>query len=541
MSHEAGNLAFLITSLWSVCTATRTLFDVGLASYINHLDDGSSSHIHFLYPTISEGYKHIATNLNLEYIFSEYTNSGFDLTVEAIPSAPIAPGQYPVIAYLHGAGGFSLDSHTLLTQLVAMGFIVITSDMPGYRIGDRVSASALQRYMGERLVEILNSCPPNAEGLCEALDFDHLTVIGPGVVDPMCTLDGWTKMGLRPIVQVLLDGNVDDDIKCHPVEIETQDAGFIAVGKRNEEDVLNNDVKRLIEWTDQDNGMTTYILGFPKVPSVVAFTDLCDISNNLESLMHHLDMSSCSDINQDDMEDVKAVTRGVISDVLFHHFWKHPIKSPLETFEPDDYPPYVYRVIEQGLITDAVGVMNTVHEKLPIVVEKPAHSGYHFRTPTILAILPMLLIAFIYVACGVGLCLRDYYIARRSQEGGRLSKAECLCGILRRCCSLMKVPKFSFNLMSKSRFVSVFASKRGAAPAKPSSTMNLLTGKNQVSPPSYRPPKRTTAIELISSPMKKNVSRKQEKNRQRVRSHSSRTVFQQQYEPLGSESDTEEY
>jgi len=557
MSHEGGNLAFLIACLWSVCTEARTLFDVGLISYINYLDDGGSSHIHFLYPTLSVGYSHIATNLNMEYIFSENSNSGLDLTVEAIPNAPMAPGQYPVVAYLHGTGGFSLDSHTLLTQLVAMGFIVITSDMPGYHIGDVVYASALQRHMGEILVEIFNNCPFNAEELCEAMDFDHLTVLGPGVVDPMCTLDGWTKMGLRPIVQVLLEGNVEADIKCHPVEFDTQDAGFMALGRRDQEHVLNNDVNRLIEWTNQDNGMTAYILGFPKVPSVVAFTDLCDISLKLGGLMHHSETGGCSDIKQNDIEDVKAVTRGVVSNVLFHHFWNHPIDPPVETFEPDDYPPYVYRVIEQGLITDAVGILNTVPEKLPIIVEKPADSAYHFRTPTVLAILPMLLIAFIYVACGLGLCLRDYYIARRSQERGTLSKAECLAGILSRCCSLMKAPTFSFNPIAKSRFLRVFASKQGAASPEPTSTLNLLTVKdfsvspNQVSPPNYRPPKRTTAIESISSPMRKNVSfepllqstnnRKQEKNKRKVRSHSRKRVSQEQYEPLGSESDTEEY
>jgi len=557
MSHEGGNLAFLIACLWSVCTATQTLFHVGLISYINHLDDGGSSHIHFLYPTLSEEYNHIATNLNMEYIFSEYSNSGIDLTVEAIPSAPIAPGQYPLVAYLHGTDGFSLDSHTLLTQLVAKGFFVITSDMPGYRIGDVVYASAIQRHLGEILVEIFNKCPHNAEGLCEAMDFDHLTVLGPGVVDPMCTLDGWTKMGLRPIVQVLLDGNVEVDIKCHPVEFETQDAGIIAVGKRDQEDVLNNEVNRLIEWTNKDNGMTTYILGFPKVPSVVAFTDLCDISLKLSGLVHHPGTGSCSDVNQNDMEDIKAVTRGVMSSVLFHHFWNHPIDSPLTTFTPDDYPPYVYRVIEQGLITDAVGVLNTVPDKLPIIVEKPADSAYHFRTPTMLAILPMLLIAFIYVACGLGLCLRDYYIARRSEERSTLSRAECLGGILRRCCSLMKAPKLCFSPIAKSRFLHVFATKQGAGSSEQTSTLNLLTGKdisispNQVSPPNYRPPKRTTAIESISSPMRKNVSfepllqstnnRKQEKNKQTVRSHSRRRVSQRQYELLGSESDTEEY
>jgi len=554
MSHEGGSLAFVIACLWSVCTAARTLFDVGLISYIYHLDDGVSSHIHFLYPTVSVGYSHIATNLNMEYIFSEY--SGFDLTVEAILSAPVAPGQYPVVAYLHGTDGFSLDSHTLLTQLVAMGFIVITSDMPGYRFGDVVYASALQRHMGEILVEIFHNCPPIAEGLCEAMDSDHLTVLGPGVVDPMCTLDGWTKMGLRPIVQVLLEGNIEVDIKCHPVEYETQDAGFMAVGKRDQDDVLNNDVNRLIEWTNHDNGMTAYILGFPKVPSFVAFTDLCDISLKLGGVMHHPETGSCSDVNQNDIEDVKAVTRGIVSNVLFHHFW-HPIDPPVETFEPDDYPPYVYRVIEQGLFTDAIGILNTVPDKLPIIVEKAEDSVYHFRTPTGLAILPMLLIAFIYVACGLGLCLRDYYIARRSQERGTLSKAECLAGILRRCCSLMKAPTFSFNPIAKSRFLRVFASKQGASSPEPTSTLNLLTGRdtsvspNHVSPPSYRPPKRTTAFEAISSPMSKNVSfepllqstnnRKQEKNKRKVRPHSRRRVSQQQYEPLGSESDTEEY
>merc|ERR1719397_486817 len=272
--------------------------------------------------------------------------------------------------------------------------------------------------------------------------------------------------------------NVEVDIKCHPVEFDTQDAGFMALGKTHQEDVLNNDVNRLIEWTNQDNGMTAYIMGFPKVPSVVAFTDLCDISLKLGGLMHHSEMGSCSDVKQDDIEDVKAVTRGVVSNVLFHHFWNHPIDPPVETFEPDDYPPYVYRVIEQGLITDAVGILNIVPDKIPLIVEKPADSGYHFRTPTMLAILPMLLIAFIYVACGLGLCLRDYYVARESEERSTLSRAECLGGILRRCCSLMKAPKLCFSPIAKSRFLHVFATKQGAGSSEQTSTLNLLTGKD---------------------------------------------------------------
>merc|ERR1719233_2799949 len=231
MSYERGCLSFLIASLWSVCTANRALFDVGLVSYINHLDDGRSSRTHFLYPTLSEGDHHIATKLDMEYLFSEHSASGYDLMVGAIPSAPVAPGKYPIVAYLHGTGGFSLDSHTLLTQLAAMGFVVVTADMPGYLVGDTVYASDLQGHMGKLLASILDTCPPGAEAICEAMETKNLAVIGPGVVDPMCTLDGWTNEGVRPSAQVYLAGDIEDDTSCHPVEYDTQDFSIIAIGK----------------------------------------------------------------------------------------------------------------------------------------------------------------------------------------------------------------------------------------------------------------------------------------------------------------------
>merc|ERR1719317_480796 len=143
----------------------------------------------------------------------------------------------------------------------------------------------------------------------------------------MCTLNGWTKMGLHPSVQVVLDGKLEVDVECHPVEVETQDAGFIAVGKRDQDTLLDDDVKRLLEWSSLDKGMSTYLLGFPEVPSVVAFTDICSISNDFNALKHLSDTSSCSDVGQDEIDDVKAVARGVMSSVLFHHFWNHPISS----------------------------------------------------------------------------------------------------------------------------------------------------------------------------------------------------------------------
>jgi len=325
LSTKRINRSVLLVALWTTCMGEP--FDVGMISYANNEDlDGKqktqgASHAHFLYPALlDEDSRPYMTRVNIEYLFNEISTSGYDLPISAVVNAPAAPGRYPIVAYLHGSGGFSLDSHTLLSQIAAMGFVVVTSDMPGYRVGDTVYASEIQEHMGSLLATIFHKCPPGAETVCAAMDTQHLSVVGPGVVDPMCTLDGWTKQGLHPSAQVFLDGDIEVDTSCHPVEFETQDFSFIAIGKRDLDSEFTGDVQKLLDWTTQDTGMSTYFLGIPEIASIAAFTDLCKLSHSFKALRHLSGTRTCSEINANDLDDAQSITRVTTSNILFHHF-----------------------------------------------------------------------------------------------------------------------------------------------------------------------------------------------------------------------------
>jgi len=422
MWHKRIRQSTLAIALWTTCLGEP--FDVGLVSYAN--DKGSDksgkskkgkSYAHLLYPALLDEDSPLSTTrVNIEYLFNEISISGYDLSVGAVVNAPVAPGKYPIVAYLHGSGGFSLDSHTLLTQLAAMGFVVVTADMPGYLVGDTVYASDLQRHMGNLLASIFHTCPPGAEAVCGAMDTEHISVIGPGVVDPMCTLDGWTKQGVRPTAQVFLDGDIEVDTSCHPVELDTQDFSIIAVGMRDLDSEFTSEVEKLMDRTMKDKGMSAYFLALPKIASVPAFTDLCEMSHTFKALKHLSGGTrSCDEINANDLEDAQSIIRVITSNILFHHFWGHTLTAPSDSFNPEDYPSYLYRSIGEGLIVDAVGKLNHLPSVVPIPLNDPT-GGYHFRTPTVLSVFPLFLISALYFTCSIGLCVSDYRTAKRSPE-----------------------------------------------------------------------------------------------------------------------------
>jgi len=573
MWHKRIRQSTLVIALWSTCLGEP--FDVGLISYAN---DKGKSHTHLLYPALLDEDSHSSTTrVNIEYLFNEISTSGYDLSVSAVVNAPVAPGQYPIVAYLHGSGGFSLDSHTLLTQLAAMGFVVVTADMPGYLVGDTVYASDLQGHIGKLLASIFLNCPPGAEAVCEAMDNEHITVIGPGVVDPMCTLDGWTKEGVRPSAQVFLEGDIEVDTSCHPVEYDTQDFSIIAVGKSDVNSEFTGNVEKLMQWTTEDKGMSAYFVGLPEIESVPAFTDLCEMSHTFKALRHLSGGTrTCNEINENDLEDAQSIIRVVASNILFHHFWGHTLTPPADSFDPEDYPSYLYRSISEGLIVDAVGKLNHLPSEVPIPIVDPT-GGYPFRAPTVLAVFPLFLISALYFTCSIGLCVSDYRASKRSPE-----RSSGFCFDFKKVLVGKKpVVRHSFRQPSSESngaqsLSSSPASRTETTATTPktvvtNSTSDFLTGRKRSRTPSSRlPKKRSNEIELSIIPSKPNPAtqpllhkqpkvqqgkkkkslRMKHPRRQRRRSGKSphpakskrerRVSKQEIYDALGSGPDTEE-
>jgi len=398
-------LISVLSILWSICLSEVTLFDVGLTSYVTNLGDRGPSHIYLFYPSTTDDKYHSTTEVNLEYLFDEISTTGYDLKVNAVLNPTVNQGMHPIVAYLHGEGGFSLDTHTILTQLSAKGFVVVTADMPEYRVGDPVLGSAVQSFMGEVLASISHSCPSGTQEICDAMDFKKIVVLGPGVVDATCTLSSWTKLGLHPSAQLVLDGEVEVDFDCHPVEFDTQDVTFLAIGKEDLDSTFNQQVETLRDWTKEDTEMSAYILGFSQVPSLAAFTDLCEIAHQIRPLRHLAGTKTCSDIDQNDLNDAQTMTRGIISNILVHHFRNSPMTLPVNIFDPKDYS-YLYRAIGEGLIKDAVGKLREDSSKVNILPNS-SESAYSFRNTSALAVLPLIMVGVLYFTCGIGLCMSD--------------------------------------------------------------------------------------------------------------------------------------
>jgi len=574
MWHKRIRQSTLAIALWTTCLGKTDLFDVGLVSYVN---DKGKSHAHILYPALLNEDSPSSTRVNIEYLFNEISPSGYDLTVGAVVNAPVAPGQYPIVAYLHGSGGFSLDSHTLLTQLAAMGFVVVTSDMPGYLVGNTVFASEIQTHMGKLLASIFHNCPPGAEAVCEAMETKSLTAIGTGVVDPKCTLEGWTNEGVGPSAQVFLEGDINVDTSCHPVEYDTQDISIIAIGKSNVNSEFTRDVEKLMLWTTEDKGMSAYLMGLPEIESVPAFTNLCEMSYIFKPLRHLSGgVRSCDEINENDLEDAQSIIRVVTSNILFQHFWGHSIKAPGDLFKPEDYPSYLYRSISEGKIVDAVGKLNHFPSDVPLPIVDPT-GGYHFRTPTVLAVFPLFLISALYFTCSVGLCVSDYRAAKRSPErasGFCFDFKKVLIGKKAVQRHSFRQPSVDFN--GAQSLLSSPASRAETTATTPitvvtNSTSDFLTGRKRSRTPSSRSPRKgPNEIELSTIPNKpipanepllhkqpkmqqsrkkkslrmkhpKRQRRRSGKSAQPAKSKRERRVSKQEiYEALGSGPDTEE-
>jgi len=399
-------LISVLSILWSICLGEVALFDVGLISYVNKLGDRGPGHVYFFYPSASDDKYHSTTDVDLEYLFNEVSTTGYDLQVKAVSNSPVIQGKYPIVAYLHGEGGFALDTHRILTHISSMGFVVVTADMPGYRVGDPVLASAVQSSMGEVLTTISHSCPSEALEICDAMDFKNIVALGPGVVDATCTLNSWTKLGLHPSAQLVLDGEIEVDLDCHPVEFDTQDVSLLAFGKKGLDSMFNEKVEMLRGWTEEDTKMSAYLLGFSEVPSLAAFTDLCEISHKIRPVRHLAGTKICSEIDQDDLNDAQTMTRAIISNILLHHYRNSPMTLPGDNFHPKDYPYYVYRAIGEGLIKDFVGKLDGDSSEVHIL-PAPSDSAYSFRNTTALAVLPLIMVGVLYFTCGIGLCMSD--------------------------------------------------------------------------------------------------------------------------------------
>jgi len=398
-------LISVLSILWSICRSELTLFDVGFTSYVTNLGDRGPSNVYLFYPRKTDGKYHTTTEVDLEYLFDEISTTGYDLKLEAVLNSPVKQGKYPIVAYLHGEGGFSLDTHTLLTQISAMGFVVVTADMPEYRVGDPVLASAVQSFMGQVLTSLSHSCPSGTKEICDAIDFKNIVVLGPGVVDTTCTLSSWTKLGLHPSAQLVLDGEVEVDFDCHPVEFDTQDVSFLAIGNHELNSIFNERVETLRDRTQEDTEMSAYLLGFPQVPYLAAFTNLCEIAHQIRPIRHLAGTKSCSDIDKNDLNDAQTMTRVIISNILVHHFRNSPMTSPVNNFDPKDYS-YLYRAIGEGRIKDAVGKLNEDSSGVNILPNS-SESAYSFRNTTALAVLPLIMVGVLYFTCGIGLCMSD--------------------------------------------------------------------------------------------------------------------------------------
>eukprot|EP00495_Collosphaeridae_sp_1-RS-2012_P008538 TRINITY_DN8504_c0_g1_i1.p1 TRINITY_DN8504_c0_g1~~TRINITY_DN8504_c0_g1_i1.p1 ORF type:complete len:315 (+),score=56.79 TRINITY_DN8504_c0_g1_i1:89-946(+) len=271
-----------------------------------------------------------------------------------------------------------------------MGFVVLTADMPEYRVGDPVLASAVQSFMGEVLTSLSHSCPSGIQEICDAINFQSIVVLGPGVVDTTCTLSSWTKLGLHPSAQLVLEGQVEVDFDCHPVELDTQDVSFFAIGKEDLDSIFNEKVEKLRDWTEEDTEMSAYLLRFSQVPSLAAFTDLCEIAHQIRPIRHLAGTKTCSDIDQNDLNDVQTMTRVIISNILVHHFRNRPMTLPANNFDPKDYS-YLYRAIGEGSIKDAVGKLTEDSSKVDILPNS-SESAYSFRETTALAVLPLIMV-----------------------------------------------------------------------------------------------------------------------------------------------------
>merc|ERR1712173_53113 len=215
--------------------------------------------------------------------------------------------------------------------------------------------------------ELQHDCPDDAEELCEAMDWNHLAVAGPGVDNPLCKLVGFESARLHPKLQLGFEipgGPVRQDDECDPVDEFNQEAFFLAVGvdkgTKLDTDDIQSKVKSLEKITNHGAANSAYFLALTGAPASLVFSDLCAASHKIRAFKHVRglpDVKDCGEIEDDfTLADLQDISRSTTTNVLFHHLWKGaPLHLPSETFDPSEYHNYVWRAIEDGNVIDAVG------------------------------------------------------------------------------------------------------------------------------------------------------------------------------------------